>query len=41
MNKVITLRLVIEAVKKKLAMYEAELELLYHQLNEEEEKSLT
>lgn len=41
MNKVVTLRLVIEAVKKKLAMYEAELELLYHQLDEEEEKTLT
>jgi predicted ATP-grasp superfamily ATP-dependent carboligase len=41
MNKVVTLRLVIESLKKKIEMYEAELELLYHQLDEEQEKSLT
>jgi flagellar capping protein FliD len=40
MSKVIELRLKIDTYKKKIEQAEAELELLYHQLDEEMENSL-
>jgi hypothetical protein len=40
MSKAIEIRLKIQALKKKIDSYEAELELLHFQLDEEEEMSL-
>lgn len=40
MSKIIELRLKKEALQKKLAQIEAELELVYFQIDEEQEKSL-
>jgi hypothetical protein len=41
MSKVIELRLKEKALRKKLEQIEAELELLYFEIDEEQEKSLT
>jgi hypothetical protein len=41
MTKIMTIRLLITSIQKKMEAYEAELELLYFQLDEEQEKSLT